>query len=338
MKVLVTGATSGLGRNAAEWLLAAGHQVHATGRDLAVGRLLVAQGATFTALDLTRAGAEQCDQLMAGYEIVWHCAAKSSPWGSRNEFYQANTFVTEKLAKAAGRCGVKRFIHISTPAVYFDFKHHRQIAESEFSLRFANHYAASKFAAEQSIAGLLHRYPQTTYLILRPRGLFGPHDRVILPRILAQLQRDKGVLRLPGGGSAYLDLTFVLNVVHAMDLASRKTHLPSGSIYNITNQQPQRLADMLHQLLTRQLGWQYRVQTVPYPLLLAVSGGMELLAHITGKEPMLTRYSVAAAYFDMTLDNTHAIEELGYRPRYSLDQGIELTAEWLKQQGMAAHG
>ncbi|WP_431222013.1 NAD-dependent epimerase/dehydratase family protein [Serratia sp. L9] len=338
MKVLVTGATSGLGRNAAEWLLAAGHQVHATGRDEAVGRLLAAQGATFTALDLTRAGAEQCDRLMAGYEIVWHCAAKSSPWGNRQEFYQTNAYVTEKLAKAAGRCGVRRFIHISTPAIYFDFKHHHRLTESEFSLRFANHYAASKFAAEQSIAGLLHRYPQTTYLILRPRGLFGPHDRVILPRILAQLQRDNGVLRLPGGGSAYLDLTFVLNVVHAMELASSKPHLPSGAIFNITNQQPQRLVDMLHQLLHRQLGWQYRVKSVPYPLLFTVAGAMELLSQFTNKEPMLTRYSVATAYFDMTLDNTHAIEQLGYRPRYSLEQGIELTAEWLKQQGMAADG
>lgn len=61
MKVLVTGATSGLGRNAAEWLLAAGHQVHATGRDIAAGRQLAALGARFTALDLTVAGDEQCE-------------------------------------------------------------------------------------------------------------------------------------------------------------------------------------------------------------------------------------------------------------------------------------
>ncbi|PVD43818.1 hypothetical protein C5188_04940 [Serratia liquefaciens] len=338
MRVLITGATSGLGRNAAEWLLAAGHQVHATGRDVAVGRQLAARGAKFTALDLTLADDGQCEQLMAGYDIVWHCAAKSSPWGSRQAFYQANTCVTEKLAHAAGRCAVQRFIHISTPAVYFDFSHRHNVTEADVSPRFANHYAASKFAAEQRIAALLPDYPQTTYLILRPRGLFGPHDRVIVPRILAQLQGDKGLLRLPGGGSAYLDLTFVLNVVHAMDLASCQPGLPSGSIFNITNQQPQRLADMLHQLLNRQLGWQYAVKAVPYPLLSGVAAGMELLAHVTRKEPMLTRYSVAAAYFDMTLDNTLAIEVLGYRPRYSLEQGIELTAQWLKQQGMSADG
>lgn len=332
----MTGATSGLGRNAVEWLLAAGHQVHATGRDEAVGRALVALGAKFTALDLTRAGVEQCEQLMIGCDVVWHCAAKYSSWGSRSEFYQINTYVTDKLAQVAGRCGVRRFIYISTSAVYFDFQHHHKIAESEFADSFANHYVASKFAAEQSIAGLLHLYPQTTYLILRPRGLFGPHDRVNVPKVLAQLRRDKGVLRLPDDGKVCLDLTFVLNVVHALDLASRQEHLTSGSIYNITNQQPQPLADVLHQLLIEQLGWQYRLQSVSYPLLLSLACGMEMLAFITGKEPVLTRYGVATVHFDMTLDNTRAIEELGYRPLYSIEQGIELTGQWLKQQGVLA--
>ncbi|WP_156294288.1 NAD-dependent epimerase/dehydratase family protein [Serratia oryzae] len=334
MRVLVTGATSGLGRNAVEWLLAAGHQVHATGRDEAVGLALVALGAKFTALDLTRAGVEQCEQLMVGCEVVWHCAAKYSSWGKRSEFYQVNTYVTDKLAHVAGRCGVRRFIYISTSAVYFDFQHQNNIAESEFADSFVNHYAASKFAAEQSIAALLHLYPQTTYLILRPRGLFGPYDRMNVPRILAQLRRNKGVLRLPEGGKVCLDLTFVLNVVHALDLASRKEHLTSGSIYNITNQQPQPLADVLHQLLIEQLGWQYRLQVVPYRLLLSLACAMEMLAFITGKEPFLTRHGVASIHFDMTLDNTRAIEELGYRPLYSMEQGIEQTGQWLKQQGV----
>lgn len=338
MRVLVTGATSGLGRNAAQWLLEAGHQVHATGRDSRAGQELLRLGAEFTQLDLTQATEEQCRQLMAGCDWVWHCAAKSSPWGSKREFYRANVAATEKLAQAAGHCGIRRFIHISTPAIYFDFQPHQNIDEEYCAWRFANHYAASKYAAEQRLQALVPRYPQTTYIILRPRGLFGPHDRVIVPRLLQQLDRDRGVLRLPGGGKALLDLTFVLNVVHAMDLASRQQPLPSGAVYNITNHQPQRLADMLDALLHRQLGLRYRLQAVPYPLLQVLAGGLELLAHFTGKEPLLTRYSVAAVYFDMTLSQTRAVEQLGYRPRYSMEEGIRITGEWLKRQGDMPHG
>ncbi|MDR1461649.1 MAG: NAD(P)-dependent oxidoreductase [Azoarcus sp.] len=336
MKVLVTGATSGLGRNAAEYLLEAGHRVCATGRDVLAGEHLARRGAQFVALDLTQATAEQCQQLMVGCDVVWHCAAKSSPWGSRDAFYRTNAVATEKLAEAAGRYGVPRFIHISTPAVYFDFRHHHDVVESYRARRFANNYAASKYAAEELLQALLPRYPQTTYLILRPRGLFGPHDRVIVPRLLRQLDRDRGLLRLPGGGQALLDLTFVLNVVQAMDLASRKDKLPSGAIYNITNHQPQRLADMLHRLLQHHLGLQYRLRSVPYPLLFALAGGMEAAARFSGKEPMLTRYSIGAVYFDMTLSPARAVEELGYRPRYAMEEGIALTAAWLGRKGISS--
>lgn len=338
MKVLLTGATSGLGRNAAEWLLNAGHRVHATGRDSAVGNLLQEQGAAFTALDLTRATAQQCEQLMLGSDVVWHCAAKSSPWGSEAEFHEANVVVTEKLAEAAGRCGVSRFVHISTPAIYFDFQDHECIDEQYRARRFANHYASSKYQAEQSIQALVPLYPQTTFIILRPRGLFGPYDRVILPRILGQIERDRGLLRLPGGGEAVLDLTFVLNVVHAMDLASHNNSLSSGAAYNITNHQPMRLVDTLQLLLHEQLGIRYRVQRVPYRLLHSLATALELLACITRKEPVLTRYSVAAVNFDMTLSQTRSIEELGYRPRYSMEEGVQLTGEWLKSHAVKPHG
>ncbi|ROM92080.1 NAD(P)-dependent oxidoreductase [Pseudomonas brassicacearum] len=338
MNVLLTGATSGLGRNAAQWLLDAGHEVHATGRDTQVGNALRELGADFTALDLTHASLEQCQPLMSGCDAVWHCAAKSSPWGRREDFYQANVVATQKLAESAGRAGVRRFVHISTPSIYFDFQHHHEIVESYRAPRFANHYAASKYSAEQGIQALVPRYPNTTYVILRPRGLFGPHDRVILPRVLSRLEHDRGVLRLPGGGKALLDLTFVLNVVHAMDLASRSNPLPSGATYNITNHQPMRLADMLHLLLHGQLGLRYQLQAIPYPLLHALAGGLELLSCATGKEPQLTRYSVAALNFDMTLSQVRATEELGYSPRYTMEQGIEQTGAWFRQQGAAAHG
>lgn len=81
-----------------------------------------------------------------------------------------------------------------------------------------------------------------------------------------------------------------------MELASRQRGLPSGAVYNITNHQPQRLAEMLDALLRQELGLRYRLQAVPYPLLQALAGGMELWASLSGKEPLLTRYSVAAVH------------------------------------------
>ncbi|KHN51485.1 NAD-dependent epimerase/dehydratase family protein [Pectobacterium fontis] len=342
MRIFVTGATSGLGRNAVEWLLQAGHQVTACGRDRTVGRQLEALGAQFAGIDLVETSVEQLRLLMNGCEVVWHCAAKSSPWGQYHDFYQNNTEVTARLAEAAGQLGIPRFVHISTPAIYFDFQHHLNIEESYRAVRFANHYAQTKFLAEERFQALTSRYPQTTYVILRPRGLFGPHDRVILPRILEQIAVGGGVLRLPRGGEALLDLTFVGNVVEAMMLASQRTGLVSGSAYNITNHEPARLADMLQSLLVGQLGMNYRVKAVPYPLLHAVAGGMELFSWFSRKEPLLTRYSAGAVNFDMTLSAEKAQRELGYQPRFSLQQGIALTGHWfnthLTQRSTDGHG
>lgn len=332
MKILLTGATSGLGRNAAESLLQAGHQVMAVGRNPAQGDRLQRMGASFIALDLTTADTNACLRLVEDCDAVWHCAAKSSPWGRRADFYQTNVLVTQRLAQAAGRAQTPRFIHISTPAVYFDFRHHYDVPESYLARRFSSHYAHSKYAAEQAIAGAVQQFANTTWIVLRPRGLFGPHDNVIVPRLLQQLQRDNGVLRLPRGGEALLDLTFVHNVVYAMDLATRGS-LPSGSIYNVTNHQPQRLHVMLDALLREQLGLRYQIRSVPWPALSLVARGMEWVGHCLNKEPPVTRYSAGTVGFDMTLRSQKAVQELGYRPRFTMAQGIALTGEWMREHG-----
>lgn len=338
MKILVTGATSGLGRNAAQWLLEEGHQVIATGRNRQAGEELQTLGAKFIAQDLTLSTDEMFSHLVQGCNAVWHCAAKSSPWGQAQDFFNTNVVVTEKLAFAAGREGVKRFVHISSPAVYFDFRHHYNLAETSRATRFSSQYASSKYAAELVVQKSIDRFPDTLYVLLRPRGLFGPHDQVIVPRLLQQLSTRRNVLHLPGGGKALLDLTFVLNVVHAMNLATQHPGLRSGSVYNITNQQPQRLVDMVDAILNQELNYNCTLRALPWWLLNTMAFGMEVVAKVTGKEPLLTRYSVGAAYFDMTLNSRRAIDELGYNPLYSLEKGIALTGEWLRAQGKDRDG
>lgn len=332
MRTLVTGATSGLGRNAAAFLASRGTPVRLTGRNRHVGDALAAQGYDFVPADLSTASKSEIDRLLADVDTVWHCAALSSPWGKFADFHAANVAATAALARAAARRGVRRFIHISTPSLYFDYRHRLGVQETFRPRRFVNHYARTKALAEEAILEIAARHPDTTFALLRPRGIFGPHDRVLLPRILRLLRERGGRLPLPRGGGALLDLTYVDNVVHAMQLATTVEGYESGEAFNVTNGEPTTLRSMLEALLSR-LGVRYAIASLPYPLLDAAARAMQAWSVHSGREPALTRYSVAALHFDMTLDIDKASRMLGYRPVVSLAQGIESTVHWVRSHG-----
>jgi Nucleoside-diphosphate-sugar epimerases len=127
MKILVTGATSGLGRNAVEALQQRGVQVLALGRDRGVLNTIAQRGMQVCQADLAALTLEDARALVQNMDAVWHCAALSSPWGAYQDFYQANVQASETLFKACAAEGVRRFVHISTPALYFDFTHRQNI-------------------------------------------------------------------------------------------------------------------------------------------------------------------------------------------------------------------
>lgn len=326
-KVLITGATGGLGRRACELLTAEGVDVLATGRDVQKGAVLRDRGIAFAPLDLAAASMAELVPLLEGVTSIWHCAALSSPWGDLKAFEQANVLATRQLAQAAVQAGVGRFVHISTPALYFDFTHRLNVRESFVPTKFVNHYASTKFAAEQVLSQIVAASSGAlTAAILRPRALFGPGDQVLLPRLMKLAEQNNGVLRLPNGGETLLDLTYLDNVVQAMRLADSKAgELPSLDTFNISNGEPVRLKDALTRLF-KLLDKPWTIESVPYPVVDVAARGAELAARFTGKEPSLTRYSAGALAFSLTLDISHARNVLGYTPLVSLDEGLRRTA------------
>lgn len=332
-RILVTGATGGLGRNAVRLLLARGVAVRACGRNAGVGAELARQGAHFVALDLALAPPAQLAALLDGVDAVWHCAALSSPWGAEADFVAANVNATGALLEAAGRGGVGRFVHVSTPAIYFDYRHRAEVPEGFRPARYVNHYARTKAQAEALVQAAVARHPAMRCVILRPRAIFGPHDQVLVPRLDGLLRRGGGRLALPRGGAVKLDLTYVDNVVEALWLATTHAALASGSAFNITNHEPVRLREVLHSLFCEALGRPLRIVALPYPLLAAAARAMQALAWLSGREPALTPYSLGAISYDMTLSNASASAVLGYRPVVSLAEGIRRTAAWMQQHG-----
>ncbi len=180
MKVLVTGATSGLGRNAVEYLR---NRASACERPGATKRWQASEqnGAEFIPADLTELVSSQAKVMLAGIDTLWHCSSFTSPWGTQQAFDLANVRATRRLGEWSVAWGVRNFVHISSPSLYFDYHHHRDIQEDFRPHRFANEFARSKAASEEVINLLAQANPHTRFTILRPQGLFGPHDKVFIP-------------------------------------------------------------------------------------------------------------------------------------------------------------
>jgi nucleoside-diphosphate-sugar epimerase len=332
MRVLVTGATGGLGRNAVEFLEARGVEVHATGRNAAIGREL-SRAARFTAADLATLPPDDLTRMLEGVDVVWHCAALSSPWGRPEQFEAGNVLATRNMLEASAKAGVMRFVHISTPAIYFDYTHRHDVDESFRASTPANEYVRTKAMAEDLVQRSGEEHPALWTVILRPRAIFGPHDRTLLPRLSQLMKTTGGRLPLPRGGRAVIDMTYVENVLHAMWLASTKAGLPTGLAFNISNAEPAPVASVIERLYVREMGLALKVRDIPYRALDLAARGLERLSAMTGKEPSLTRYSVGVLSFDMTLSLRKAATLMGYAPAVTLDEGIRRTAHWLKTHG-----
>ena len=163
-------------------------------------------------------------------------------------------------------------------------------------------------------------------VIVRPKAIFGPGDRALLPRMIAAARQG----RLPqiGAGRNLVDLTYVENVADALVLAL-DAKAANGKTYMITNDQHVLLWDVIRSVL-RRLGIAANLRRVPLAAALVAAGLMECRAALTGREPLLTRYSAAILGCTQTYDISAARRDLGYAPRISVAAGIERTLAALR--------
>ena len=163
-------------------------------------------------------------------------------------------------------------------------------------------------------------------VIIRPKAIFGPGDRTLLPQLIT-VARHK---RLPqiGDGQNLVDLTYVDNVVHALLLAM-DARAAIGKTYTITNNEHVPLWDLIRQALAY-FDLSTNLRRVPLFVARTIAAWMELQATLTGKTPLLTRYSVSILGCTQTYDIAAAQQDLGYTARVSVAEGIRQTLEALK--------
>jgi 2-alkyl-3-oxoalkanoate reductase len=326
MKALVTGGTGFLGGRLAQLLTERGWDITAMGRNIDKGASLQSSGIRFVQADLRDQEAVQ--RWCHGQDIVFHCAALSSPWGSYQQFYEHNVTGTEHIVDACLRENVNRLVHVSTPNIYFDYRDRLGIREDDpLPMKPANPYAATKLLAEKVVQRGVQE--GLAALMIRPRGIFGPQDTTILPRLIAA--NGSGGIPLIRGGHALLDMTYVDNVAEGLILAAEAPDSAVGLAYNLTNDEPVRLIDALQRLFEL-LDQPLHIRPLPYPAASLLGGCLELAARLTGKEPRLTRSTVGLLSFSQTLDVHRAKERLGYKPSVRMDEGLRRFSVWWREE------
>jgi nucleoside-diphosphate-sugar epimerase len=311
LRVLVTGATGFLGSHIAEILVQQGFTVRATVRSSSSLKWL--ENLELEKVNLNFNHEASLQKACEGVDVVIHNAGITRAKND-SEFFEVNTNATERLAKAAIKARVSRFIFISSLEAR---------GPDGFTTAISS-YGKSKLEAEH----LLTNFQDSIEIILlRPAGVYGPRDTDLLT--LFQIAKY-GFLTVPTTSGK-------LQPVHGRDVAEAvlatingKTQLGPFEVAAPKTYSWQEMAKMLEVALNTKL----HVLNIPKEIFLGAGYASEVVSKVLNQAPKLDRRRAKSlAYYSYTCDTTPFKNAFGWQARISLQEGLTETATWYKQQG-----
>lgn len=312
MKALVTGAGGFIGSHLTEELVRKGWSVRAMTRYnfqnnwgwLETLPKEILDGVEIHPSDVTDPFAVR--KAVAGCDVVFHLAALIAiPYSYRApaSYVQTNVTGTLNVLEACLDEGVERFVHTSTSEVYGTAQY--APIDEKHPLVGQSPYSASKIAADKLVESYHHSFGLPV-AVARPFNTFGPRQsaRAVIPSIMAQVLSGAEVIRL-GSLSPIRDLNWVGDTVAGM-MALAEADGAAGLTINFGRGDGVSVGDLAGMILNL-CGSQARIET----------------------DPVRMRPD-ASEVFNLVCDNTLALKTLGWSPRVSLENGLEMTMGWMK--------
>ncbi|KAF1346957.1 hypothetical protein BDV97DRAFT_300271 [Delphinella strobiligena] len=262
--------------------------------------------------------------------------------------YKVNVEGTKNLVQVAQAAGVKAFVYTSSASVISDCQTDLINADEEYPLVTGNdqpeYYTHTKAITETYVLSQNRpaSHPRFLTCAIRPAGIYGVGDLLLLPNMLAPYYRGQTKFQI-GDNTNLFDFTENTNVSHAHHLAAaallttldreeqgRSRPLDhekvDGEAFFITNAEPTYFWDF-----TRR-AWQLagdqttsnQIWTIPKGVALFIAWILECIGFLTKKgEPNLTQtkvhYSCMTRYYNID----KARRRLGYKPIVSADDGLK---------------
>jgi nucleoside-diphosphate-sugar epimerase len=318
MRVLVTGATSLLGRTVVEQLVNRGDDVSVFQRGRS--ELDVAEHLG-DVRDIDAVGAA-----VDGVEAVVHVAGLVSVTGDWGRFVSTNVTGTSNMLESARKAGVSRFVQISSPSVA-----HSGTSLVGVSARGADptttrgHYATSKAMAE--LLALAADSPDMAVVSIRPHLIWGPGDTQLVGRIVERARQ--GRLAIIGSGAALIDTIYVDNAASAAVSALDRAPVLGGRALVVTNGQPRPVRELINRIVLS-AGLEPPRLKVPYRVARAGGGVVERVwdRRSAEDEPPITSFLAEQLGTAHWFDQRDTRTALDWEPQVSLSEGFTRLEAW----------
>ena len=208
----------------------------------------------------------------------------------------ANVMLHDRLRKLEF---LKKYVHISTPEVYGTCE---GLVPENTNYSPSTPYAVSRAAADMSLMSFVKAY-NFPVAFTRAANVFGSGQQLyrIIPRTVLYFLTGKK-LQLHGGGHS------VRSFIHIRDVAD-------GTLRVARKAEP---GEIFHFSTSRNISIRSLVEMIAEQLNVSFEDNVEVVGDRLGKD---------AAYL---LDNAKAKKTLEWEPKISLEQGIDETIKWIK--------
>ena len=242
---------------------------------------------------------------MDGVEVVFHLAALIAiPYSYEAPFSYLRTNIegTVNVLEAARNLKVDRVVHTSTSEVYGTAE--RVPIDEDHPLQPQSPYAASKVGADQ-MARAYHLSFGLPVVTLRPFNTFGPRQsaRAVIPATITQCLRGDRVGL--GNLAPTRDFNYVADTVDGFLLAGASENAVGRTI-NVGSGREISIRDLVSKIAE------------------LVGREIQIVAEDERKRPETSEVDRLLA------DNTLAREVLGWKPSVSLEEGLEETIDWIR--------
>lgn len=236
------------------------------------------------------------------FDYVVHFAAESHVDRSITEpgiFVQTNVVGTQVLLDAAKQYGINKFVHVSTDEVYGDLEFDPTTYFTEDTpLQPNSPYSASKASSDL----LVRAYHETFGLpvnITRCSNNYGPYHfpEKLIPLTISRVLNDQKV-PVYGDGKNIRDWLHVFDHCSAIDLVMHNGI--NGEVYNVGGHNERTNLEVVKTILK------------------TLNKSEELIEYVTDRLGHDKRYAI----------NPTKIENLGWKPTFTFEIGIEQTIQW----------